>query len=176
MLTRQDLPGRWMVVHTLSRQEQALARDLTAMGTPFLLPMVQTVRYYGRRKTKVVLPLFPGYLFIKGALDDAYRADRTRRVAQVIQVPDQAGFVRELGSIELVQSAGGLLQPHPYLTVGTWVEVQSGPFKGAMGVVDEVHGPGRLILRVQTLGQAASLEIDAGLLVPLEPQPAEANA
>ena len=175
LLTRQDLAGQWMVLHTLSRQEQALARDLSAWGVPYFLPMTRSVRYYGRRKTQVTVPLFPGYLFMKGELDDAYRADRTRRVAQIIQVPDQDRLLTELSALERVVTGGGELEPHPYLKVDTWVEVTSGPFKGAVGLVDEVNGTGRLILRVQTLGQAASLEIDAALLTPLEQQPPEAG-
>lgn len=168
--------GRWFVLHTLSRQEQALARDLTAMGADYYLPMVRTVRYYGRRKQRVELPLFPGYVFMRGALEQAYEADRTRRVAQIIRVADQDRLIEELKQIEGVLGAGGELKPRRYLQRGMWVEVTAGPFKGVIGMVD-AHGRGdRLVLRVQTLGQASELEIDAGLLAPLEKPAAGAAA
>jgi transcription antitermination factor NusG len=163
-----DPAALWFVLHTLSRQEQALVRDLAAMGTDCYLPMVRTVRYYGRRKQRVELPLFPGYVFMRGELEQAYEADRTRRVAQIIRVADQDRLVRELRQIESVLGAGGELKPRRDLQRGMWVEVTAGPFKGVIGLID-AHGRGdRLVLRVQTLGQASELEIDAGLLSPLE--------
>ncbi len=166
----------WFVLHTLSRQEQALARDLTARGTTCYLPMMRTVRYYGRRKHRVELPLFPGYVFMRGEVDEAYAADRTRRVAQIIRVPDQEQLIRELRQIETVLSAEGQLKPSAFLERGMWVQVTAGPFKGVIGLIDALGRGDRLILRIKTLGQASELEIDAGLLAPLENGAATASA
>lgn len=171
LLAGPQASGEWIVLHTRSRQEKALARDVRAMGTACWLPLIETVRYYGRHKVRVNLPLFPGYLFIKGTLEQAYAADRTRRVAQVLRVPDQERFGRELMMIHRVLHAGGELEPHPFLSVGTWAEVTAGPFRGTVGLVNEALKNGRLILQIQALGQASSLEIEAGLLRPLEMEP-----
>ena len=161
----------WFVLHTRSRQEKALAADLRAMGAECYLPLVQSVRYYGRRKAQVELPLFPGYTFLRGTLDEAYAADRTRRVAQIITVADQARFERELQSIQLALAQNAALEPHPYLAKGTWVEVRCGPLKGVQGLITDRAQAGRLVLQIQTLGQGASLEIDTALLEPLEAAP-----
>ena len=158
--------GLWYVLHTRSRQEKALGDDLDAMGVDYLLPLVKTVRYYGRRKTEVELPLFPGYLFLHGTLEQVYEADRTRRVANIIKVADQAFLEDELRSIDCVLAQEGELDPHPYLHKGMWVEVRSGPFKGVQGVVED-RKANRLILQIQVLGQASSLEIDGSLLDPI---------
>lgn len=160
--------GQWFVLHTRSRQEKALAADLEAMQIPFFLPLVKQVRYYGRRKFKIQTPLFPSYLFLFGSLDDAYRADRTKRVARVIRVADQFGVERELRNIYAALSQGAELGPCPYLHKGMWVEVRSGPFKGIQGVVEDRLRSGRLVLQVEVLGQASCLEIDASLLEPIE--------
>src|SRR5918999_4935441 len=78
----------WHVLHTMSRQEKSLSRDLAAVNVPHYLPLVRQVRYYGKRKAVVEEPLFPGYVFLLGSLDDAYVADRTKRVANIIRVTD----------------------------------------------------------------------------------------
>ena len=161
--------GQWFVLHTRSRQEKALAADLSAMGVRCFLPMLKTVRYYGRRKARVVLPLFPNYVFLRGSLDDVYQADRTRRVASIIRVADQAGLQRELMQIHRVLLAEGELSLHPGLERGVWVEVTAGPFKRVRGQVEGYAKLDRLILQVQALGQASSLEIDAGLLRRIDP-------
>ena len=161
--------GRWFVLHTRSRQEKALVRDLEAMGVSCYLPMVDSVRYYGRRKARVSLPLFPNYVFLRGSVEQAYEADRTRRVAGIIQVSNQAALERELRNIDQVLTAAGQLQSHPRLQRGMWVQVKAGPFKGVQGQIEQYARTDRLILQVQTLGQASSLEIDRGLLEPIDP-------
>src|SRR5258708_3310597 len=92
LLPTQTALAPWRVVHTRSRQEKALAELLGARGIYHYLPLVKRVRYYGRRKQAAQMPLFPGYLFLRGSLEEAYLADRTDRVVQVIPVGDQAGL------------------------------------------------------------------------------------
>ena len=162
-------PGsRWHVLQTLARQEKALAKDLAARGVEHYLPLQANVRYYGRRKLTTQLPIFPGYLFLRGTLDDAYRADRTKRVARIIEVSDQERLESELAQIRLALEAGVTLTPYLKLTKGTRVEVCTGPLRGMIGEVEDQVRPDRLILRVKTLGQAVSLDIETALIERLD--------
>src|SRR5688572_7208631 len=72
--------GHWYVLHVKSRQEKTLAEDLLVRGIDYYLPLIRRIRMYGRRKANVEVPLFPGYLFLKGTLEQVYTADRTGRV------------------------------------------------------------------------------------------------
>ena len=161
-------PGcSWHVLHTKSRQEKILAGELGAMGIAFYLPLVRRVRYYGPRKAVVEEPLFPGYVFLLGTLDQAYTADRTKRVAGIIRVNDQRRLDWELQNLQTVLASPVALDPFPFLKKGARVQVREGPLQGLQGIVDE-RSNNRLVLQVETLGQAVSLEIDAGLLDPLD--------
>ena len=159
--------GDWFVVHTKPRQEKALSRDLDALGVSHFLPLTRVVRYYGRRKALAELPLFPGYVFLRGEVDEAYEADRTRRVAGIIRVPNQTELQDQLASIADALAMDAPLDPHPYLKKGTPVEVRCGPFKGLRGVVEDKK-QNRLVLQVNVLGQASSMEIDGSLLDPID--------
>ncbi len=160
--------GLWTVLHTKSRQEKALSDELKNAGICSYLPLVEQIRYYGRRKLKVSLPLFSGYVFLKGTMDHAYIADRTRRVAQIIPVRDQEQLEWELSNIWLALSREGSLDPYPYLCAGVRAEVKSGPFRGLQGVVEKrIDKTDRLILQIGMLGRAMSLEIDGALLDPI---------
>jgi transcription antitermination factor NusG len=158
------VPGSWHVLHTRSRQEKALAETLTAMGIAAYLPLLDVTRTYGRRKLSVELPMFPGYLFLKGKLEDAYTADRTKRVAHIIPVVDQDKLTWELRNLSLALSAQAPLDPYPFLRIGLRVEVRSGPLAGLQGVIENRLKRDRLSLQVDVLGQAMSLEIDGALL------------
>ena len=160
--------GRWHVLHTKSRQEKILSADLTAMGLFHYLPLVRQIRHYGRHKTMVEIPLFAGYLFLRATLDAAYQADRTHRVAHIIRVPNQQQLQRELVNLHLALESGNELTPFPFLKNGVRAEVKSGPLRGLQGVIENRANAGRLILQVEMLGRAVSLEIDGALLEPIQ--------
>ena len=154
----------WHVLQVKPRQEKLLAQDLTARGINHFLPLQTRTHYYGSRKKSSQLPLFPGYLFLHGTTDDCYTADRGKRVAKIIRVSEQEHLERELTNIRLAIDGRATLDPYPYLQSGTKVEVSAGPMRGLQGVVDQRVGMTRLILQIDMLGQAVSLEIDGSLL------------
>src|SRR5436190_8646054 len=92
---------QWHVLRTKSRQEKILASELDAMGIGSYLPLIRQVRFYAGRKATVEVPIFPGYVFLRGSIDDAYQADRTKRIAQIIRVHDQQQLHWELRNIHL---------------------------------------------------------------------------
>lgn len=159
---------RWFVLYVRSRQEKALADDLSAMGISHYLPLVRQSKYYGKRKMSVELPLFPGYVFVHGSTDEVYLADRTKRVARIITVADQSRIDWELRNIRLALGQNAVLSPYPFLVAGTRVVVQSGPLCGLEGIIEHRGKGERLILQVEMLGQATSVEIDGAQLARLD--------
>ena len=159
---------RWFVLHTRSRQEKAVAAHLAARQIPHFLPLMPHVRYYGRRKLIVELPLFPSYVFLHGRLEQAYEADRTRRLSRIIHVADQQQIEWELNNLRLAVEKQVPLDPYPHLKLGIRAEVRSGPFRGLQGVIEDRTRVDRLVLQIDMLGRAMSLEIEGALLEPLE--------
>jgi transcriptional antiterminator RfaH len=163
-----DRVDPWFVLRTRSRQEKVLARELNAQGVRNFLPLVRCTKYYQGRKALVEVPLFPGYLFLCGCHDDAYAADRTQRVAQIIEVRDQQTLDNELRNIHAALAARAPLDLYPYLKAGVRVEVRAGPFRGLQGVIEPGGHGGRLILQISMLGRAVAVEIEASLLDPID--------
>ena len=157
----------WYVLHTRSRQEKILATELAARSVEHYLPLMKRPRFYGPRKAVVEEPLFPGYVFLYGDVDQAYLADRTGRVANIIPIKDQRQFEWELKNIRLALAHEAPLDPYPHLVKGVRVEVRSGPFQGLQGVIEDKGKDSRLILQVDVLGRAVSLEIDGAILEPV---------
>lgn len=158
----------WYVLHTRPRQEKTVAADLQAMGLPHFLPLVRHTRVHGHRKNVVDLPLFPGYVFLRGQKDDAYRADRTGRIVHILDVPNQEHLHWELSNIKLALEQQVPLDPFPYLKVGIRAEVRAGPMRGLQGLIESRGKRDRLVLQVDMLGRAVSIEVDGSLLEPME--------
>jgi transcription termination/antitermination protein NusG len=160
--------GPWFILHTMSRQEKALAQAMEAMDVPFFLPLRRQVRYHGRQRADVLTPLFPNYIFVRGTPYQVYQADRTKRVANIIQVFDQQRLDSEVRCVHLAISHTGELDIHPFLRKGVRVEVKSGPLQGVRGLIEDRTRDNRLVLQIEMLGQATSIEIDGSLLEPLD--------
>jgi transcription antitermination factor NusG len=118
---------------------------------------------HGPRKAAVDLPLFPGYVFLRGSQEQAYLADRTRRVARIIRVVDQALLDWELRNLHLAMNVDIDYEAFSAFKRGVRVEVRAGPLRGLQGIVEE-RKRDRLFVQVQMLGRGVSLEIDEALL------------
>ena len=158
----------WMVLHTKARQEKAVARYLRAAGAVFYLPLITRITLIRNRKLRSQVPLFPGYVFLSGDLEDGYAAVSTKRVCQIIKVADQNRLTDELEQIRDALDRGAELYQCPFAVIGTRCRVRRGLFEGIEGVISRKLGSNRLALQMQTLGLGAIIEIDGDLLEPLE--------
>lgn len=165
---RRGAEFRWHVLHSKSRQERVLASVLTGMGIDCFLPLRKETHVHRGRRVQVQQPVFPGYVFLWGDVDEAYAADRTRRVAHVIRVNDQDRIEWELANLHCALVTQAPLEPFPALQVGVRARVRTGPFEGLEGVVASRIRPERLVLQVWTLGTATSLDIGGELLEVLD--------
>jgi transcriptional antiterminator RfaH len=160
----RDFAGEWWVVHTKSRNEKALAHDLISKKISYFLPMSWKVSRRSRRTVRSLLPLFSGYVFFCGKEEERVELWRTDRVANLIEVKDQQKLLKELLQIEQALRAGAPLTAHKYIKAGQRCRVMAGPLLGLQGVVVKTRGATRLVLQVDMLGQAASVEIDVDMI------------
>ena len=159
-----DFSGLWWVAHTKSRNEKALAQDLIRKDINYFLPMNWKVHRRRGRKIRSLLPLFGGYLFFCGAEKQRIDQLRTNRVANLIEVRDQKRLLEELLQIERALRAGASLAPHKYLKAGQRCRVITGPLADLEGIVVKTKTVIRLVLQIDMLGQATSVEIDTDMI------------
>jgi transcription antitermination factor NusG len=70
--------------------------------------------------------------------------------------------------IEQAIVAGADLSPHNYLKEGQRCRVIGGVLAGLAGIVVKVNKTTRLVLQIDMLGQAASVEIGTDMIEPIE--------
>jgi len=163
-----DFTGRWWVAQTRSRNEKALAWQLLHKDIQYFLPMSWKVRSSRGRKFRSLIPLFGGYLFFCGQEDDRVEALKTNRIAHILAVNNQDSFIGELLPIERALKLGEPLIPHEYLKSGQRCRVVAGPMMGTEGFIITTGKNTRLIMQVQMLGQAASMEIDVDMVEAID--------
>jgi transcriptional antiterminator NusG len=168
-LSSEDFP--WWVAHVRSRQEKLLVRHLAPLGVPSFLPQHERRVHRAGRTFVSYLPLFPGYVFLRGRREERVRALRSQLLVQVIEVPDQELLAFELAQIRRLQEAGASLSPCSFLAPGDVVRVTEGPFEGYKGVVVQEKGTMRLVVSVSLLRKAVAVEFDREVLAPVHRYP-----
>jgi transcription antitermination factor NusG len=163
-----DAADPWWVGHTKARFEKAFAADLLGQNIAYFLPMLERSRVSGGRRRRVMLPLFPSYVFFAGGVEARYRAVATGRLCQAIAVADQARLRAELATVQRALKGKAPLDPYPHAAVGRRCRVTGGPFRGLEGTVVRWDGRTRIVLEVGILGRGAAMEIDADLLEPAD--------
>lgn len=156
--------GRWWVVHTRSRNEKALAEDLTRKRIESFLPLARVERKWGRRRAQLRIPLFPGYLFMCGGEDERLAAIQTNRVARVIDVCNQERLRESLAYIRQMVESPRPVDLYPGIRKGRRCRVVRGPLRGLEGVVLRRQGVFRVFVAVDVLGQSAEAEVDGSFL------------
>jgi transcription antitermination factor NusG len=164
----RDFTGQWWVVHTRSRNEKALAHDLISKNISYFLPMSWKISRRSRRKVRSLLPLFGGYLFFCGQENQRVELLKTNRVANLIEVNNQQKLLDELIQINQALRAGVPLTPHNYIKTGQRCRIIAGPLIGMEGIVVRSKNAIRLVLQIDMLGQAASVEIDVDIMEVLD--------
>jgi len=81
----------------------------------------------------------------------------------------------EIEAIRRAIESGAPVEPHPLLKCGEWVRVQCGPMEGIQGILVRKKSLYRLVLSVEMLGKAASVEIDAFLIERLNSPPSKVD-
>lgn len=160
----------WHVLWTKSNCEQSVHEQLSGSGFEVLLPTVD--RWSRRKHTRCLYraPLFPGYLFVRHAIDKNSYIEicKARGLVRILgerwdklaTVPDD-----EIDAIRRVNQSELPRMPHPYLKVGQTVRIISGPLANVQGVfVREESKKGLLVLSVEMLRRSLAVEIDCTLV------------
>ncbi|NLK42600.1 MAG: hypothetical protein GX298_11180 [Planctomycetes bacterium] len=163
-----DFVGTWWVAHTKARNEKALAWQLVHKEVPYFLPMTWKVSRKSGRTLRSLLPLFPGYVFFCGGDAERLEVLKTNRTAALIPVIDQRRLICELEPIQTVLRLGKPVVPHEYLKVGQRCRVIAGPLMGTEGLIVQTPRVTRLVMQVEMLGQAASVEIDIDMVEKID--------
>ena len=150
----------WVVLHTRSRREKKVAEFCNKAEISNYLPLERRYNQYGRKKVTSMVPLFPGYLFCCCDEKERYNLLMTHQLARTIAVVDQFALMHDLEKIYLAQHSGMELKPALHFNKGQKVEILSGPLSGYEGIVQHIKGKKRLVLNVDFISQAASLELD----------------
>jgi len=103
---------RGLLLRTKSRQEKIFSDKSVGLGVGCFLPLVTCNVFMQGARRWSSCPC-SRYLFLRGSLDDAYSADRKKRVCQIITVHNQRQIDEELTNLHMALFVNSTLIPSP---------------------------------------------------------------
>jgi transcription antitermination factor NusG len=157
-------PGaEWYAIWTRSRHEQVVREQLEQKGFEAFLPTIPKWSRWKDRKKKIDWPLFPGYCFARFDANERLPILKCTGVVNIIAFNGEIAPIpeQEIHAIRQLVQSDLQYDPCPMISEGMTVEVTHGPLKGVVGKLVRKGAHARLVLSVDQIGQAVSVEVDA---------------
>ena len=166
---------RWFAIQTRSRHEKRVTSDLREKAVEAYLPLHSAERQWSDRRKVVDVPLFPGYVFVKIAMEAPARVP-------VLQTDGVLGFLgvrgigvpipeEEIAAIKTVMREKIPVEPHPFVQVGEKVRICGGSLDGLEGLLTGVEGKKNLVVSIDLIARSAAIRISGFKVVPVSAGP-----
>lgn len=155
----------WFALLTRSNFEQIVYDSIVKKKLEVFLPKIKKKSIRKDRNIMLEVPLFPGYIFIKSSIEPEAQLNILKTLGAVrllgnktkpLQVPES-----QIESLRILTSANTNLVTGTTIRIkkGTPVVILKGPLAGIKGEFSRYKGKGRVIVKVEALGQYAGVEV-----------------
>jgi transcription antitermination factor NusG len=158
----------WHAVFTVPQNEKSVIKHLNAWAIESFCPTYETVRMWkNRQRMKVVLPLFPTYLFVH---INAKERTKVLQSPGVLQIVGKKKEYLPLADSEIEFLRSGVcrqrIEPYRELVIGEKVRIKSGVMRGVRGTLVRKDSSMRFVLTLELINQHAAIQVDAEDLEP----------
>jgi transcription antitermination factor NusG len=165
------LESQWFAIQTIAKHEKRVTKQLQEKDVDTFLPLLPEIHRWSDRQTKVDVPLFSCYTFVR-------ISPAPEKRLPVLTTPGVLGFVgsqregtpipdREIENLKTAIKDQGPCAPHPFISAGTRVRIRNGALSGVEGILIN-HGPHQtLVVSVQLLQRSISIKIEGYDIDPI---------
>ncbi|HXJ94770.1 MAG TPA: UpxY family transcription antiterminator [Terriglobia bacterium] len=163
----------WYAVYTRHQHEKTVAHGLAGKEFEIFLPLYLAARRWNDRIARISLPLFPGYVFLRGDLERRLDILTTPGVHSLVSSGGQPASIAdtEVEAVRRAVEARLPVEPCAFLNCGDRVRVTSGPLADLEGIVVRKKNSCRLVLSVELLEKSIAVEVDGSALERILVQP-----
>lgn len=161
--------SRWYVLFVRSNQEKRVADRLSCHAIEYFLPCCTSMRHWKDRRVELKMPLFPGYVFVRLPFLERMKVLTLPNVVSLVGTRNAPSVVSE-DEIACIRKGTehGCAAPHDCLEVGQRVVITAGAMAGIEGILLRKQNKARLIVVVESISRAFSVEIESACVRPLD--------
>lgn len=153
----------WYALHVKSRFEQKVHDGIYGKSIEVFLPKLQVMSRRKDRAKKILVPLIPGYVFVRSGLNHEEHLSilKTPGVVRMIGFQGKPVPVKdmEINSLMILNGTDRTVQNREFMSRGDRVMIMDGPLKGLVGFYLRHRGQSdKVVVSVDLLNR--SLEVD----------------
>ena len=155
----------WFALLTRSNFEFVVYKSIIKKKIDVFLPRIKKKSRRKDRNLMIETPLFPGYIFVKSTFNSGDQLNILKTIGAVRLLGNQAGPVpipqSQVESLKILTSANMDLITGANIRIkkGEPVMILEGPMAGVKGEFARYKGKGRVIIKIDVLGQYAGVEV-----------------
>lgn len=157
--------AKWYALHTRSRFEQKVYDGLRGKSIEAFLPRIQVMSRRRDRRKKILIPMLPGYVFVRSQLqvEEHLQILKTLGVVRMVGFSGQAAPANEeeISSLMILDGTDRTVQNRTYMEKGDRVIIAEGPLKGLMGFyLHHKDQTDRVVISIELLHRSLEVEIE----------------
>jgi transcriptional antiterminator NusG len=156
--------SNWYAVHTKARHERRVVTQFEEKRLCTFLPILRQIHRWSDRRTRVELPMFSCYAFVRIVQTPDERL-------KVLRTPGVFGFVgseghgtpipdEQIDSLKAAISMHVPCFPHPFLSAGRRVRIRGGSLEGIEGILVRQGRDQSLVVSVELLCRSVSIQVE----------------
>ncbi len=155
----------WFALLTRSNFEQTVFNSIVKKKIKAFLPKTKKKSSRKDRNLMIEVPLFPGYIFVQTSLEPAKQLNILKTVGAVRLLGSKSDPVpvppSQIESLKILTNANMdiITGTNIRMKKGDFVMILEGPMAGAKGEFTRYKGQGRVIIKIDILGQYAGVEV-----------------
>jgi transcriptional antiterminator RfaH len=158
------LESQWFAIQTVAKHEKRVTKQLQEKDVDTFLPLLPEIHRWSDRQTKVDVPLFSCYTFVRIVPAPEERLP-------VLTTPGVLSFVgsqregtpipeREIENLKKAIKDQSSCELHPFITAGTRVRIRNGALAGVEGILVNQDKNRSLVVSVELLQRSLSVCIE----------------
>ena len=159
-------PGElnWYAIHTMPRHEKWIAQQLQEKRVFTFLPLLQQIHQWSDRRSKVEVPMFSCYAFVR-------MVQTVEERLKVLRTPGVLGFVgserqgtpipdEEIENLRTAIKGKIPCVVHPFVSAGMRVRIRGGSLDGVEGILMRQGGEQSVVVSVELLRRSVSIRVE----------------
>ena len=162
-MQNENSTPRWYAAYTRSNHERTAAEQMKRRSIEHFVPTYETVRRWKDRRKRLEMPLFPGYVFVRVAIEERLSVLVVPGVVRLVGFDNRPVPVadEEIESLRTIANRRMHPEPHPFHPIGRKVRIRRGALEGVTGILVRQKGRVRLLISVDLIRQSAAVEVDS---------------
>ncbi len=157
--------SKWYAIHTRSHFEQKVYDGFCGKSIETFLPKIEVMSRRKDRRKKILVPLLPGYIFVRFDLDPEEYWDIIKTVGVVRMVGFEGKPVPakedEISSLMILDGTDRTVHNRSLMKRGDMVMIMDGPLKGLTGFYLQHKGQtDKVVVSVELLNRSLAVEVE----------------